>query len=249
MKPDYDSRIGSSLWQSFGPVTLDGRCGQMIWTVSLTDDRARSRYRHRAPHRTGPRGRHHRAVHRRRHLDRVRHSGFPLAGRAVDQEQTDTVRRIPGQPGGAQRILAAALRHGRTFQRRAAGTRSPGAGEPLSRRQGAGRGHPEHRQSAPGLGDQAARRHRAARQYDLRPLSRLQGALRARLGAADEWTPAMAARPIARTAAALSRPRPSRSARRCPMPRCSARGPVAGLRSVSGDRLVACLFGRRRAFL
>ena len=67
------------------------------------------------------------------------------------------------------------------------------------------------------------RRHRTARQHDLRALSRLQHPLRARLGEGDEWTQAMAARPIARTAAASSRPRPSHSARRCPMPQCSAR--------------------------
>ena len=42
----------------------------------------------------------------------MRHPGFPLAGRAVDQEPADPVRRIPGEPGDARRVLAAALRHG-----------------------------------------------------------------------------------------------------------------------------------------
>ena len=35
---------------------------------------------------------HHRAVHRRRHLDRMRHPRFPLAGRSLDQEPADPVR-------------------------------------------------------------------------------------------------------------------------------------------------------------
>ena len=59
------------------------------------------------------RGESHPAVHRGRHLDRMRHPRFPLAGRDLDQEPADPVRRVPGEPGGAQRILAAPLRHGR----------------------------------------------------------------------------------------------------------------------------------------
>ena len=53
-----------------------------------------------------------RAVHRRRHLDRVRHPRLPLARRALDQEPADPVRRSSGQPGDARRGLAPSLRHG-----------------------------------------------------------------------------------------------------------------------------------------
>ena len=78
---------------------------------------------HRASARDGAGGRGDRAVHRRRHLHRMRHSRFPLAGRHLDQEPADSVRRFPGQPGDARRILAAALRHGGAVRRR----RSPAA--------------------------------------------------------------------------------------------------------------------------
>ena len=46
----------------------------------------------------------------RRHLHGMRHSRFPLVGRDLDQVPADSVRRIPGKPGRAQRILAATLR-------------------------------------------------------------------------------------------------------------------------------------------
>ena len=48
----------------------------------------------------------------------------------------------------------------------------------LSRRQGAGAGDAEHRQSASGLRHRAGRRRRIARQYHLRHLPRLRAALR-----------------------------------------------------------------------
>ena len=79
----------------------------------------------------------------------------------------------------------------------------------------AGRHHPEHRQSASGLGHCGRTRGRAARQHDLRHLPRLRQALRAGLGAGSSSTRPADARPIAPTAAAISRPRRSRSARRC----------------------------------
>ena len=192
-----------------------------------------------APPRAGPRGRDHRAIHRRRHLDRMRHSGFPLAGRAVDQEPADPVRRVPGEPGGAQRILAAALRHGRSVRRRPAGTGPSGAGEPLPRRQGAGRDHAEHRQSASSLGDCPATRRRAARQYDLRRMPRLQRALRACLGApANGRGERLRARLPGLRRLHQDRDRLVRPGdARC---RNAARpGSCAVLRSVSGDRLIA----------
>ncbi len=91
------------------------------------------------------------AFHRGRNFDRMRHSRFPLARRPVDQEPADPVRRLSGQPGDARRSLAAALRHGGEFRQGQAGPGASGAGEPLSRRQGAGAGDAEHRQSASGL--------------------------------------------------------------------------------------------------
>ena len=91
------------------------------------------------------------AVHRRRHLHRVRHPRLPLAWRHLDQDAADRLRRLPGQPGDAGRKLAAALRHGGAVRRRQARPRPPGAGEPLQGRQGAGRHHPEYRQSASGF--------------------------------------------------------------------------------------------------
>ena len=85
---------------------------------------------------------------------------------------------------------------GDEFGRRPAGTRTSRAGEPLPRRQGAGGGHAEHRQSASSLWHRAGTRRRTARQYDLRSLPRLRAALRIVLGARSAWRPATAARPI-----------------------------------------------------
>ena len=83
----------------------------------------------------------------------------------------------------------------------------------------------------------AERRRRAARQHDLCDLPRLRGALRARRGCAQRFD---ASRLRARlpAAAATSRRRPSRSARRCPKRRCGAREeldarlPICSSRSV-----------------
>ena len=127
---------------------------------------------------------HHRAVHRGGHIDRMRHPGFPLARRLVDQEPADPVRRLHGEQRDAQRGLAPALRHGGEFRQGQAGPRASGAGEPLSRRQGAGAGDAEHRQSASGLRHRAGRRRRIARQYHLRRVPRLRAALRVVVGPA-----------------------------------------------------------------
>ncbi len=144
---------------------------------------------------------------------------FRSPGGHLDQEPADPVRRIPRQPGGAQRILAAALCHAGPVRRRPAGPRPPRAGQPLPRRQGAGGGHAKHRQFASSLGNRAGTRRRAARQYHVCVVPRLQRALRAGVGArAHGGGQRLRARLPA--AAASSRPRPSRSARRCPMLQC-----------------------------
>ena len=68
----------------------------------------------------------------------------------------------------------------------------------------------------------AEARGRAARQHDLRDLPRLRKALRIVVGEAESCRNAAVVRRIARSAAAISRPRPSRSARRCRRRRCGA---------------------------
>ena len=83
------------------------------------NDCVRSRDRHRPPAGLVEQPRVRRAVHRRRHLDRMRHPGLPLARRHLDQEPADPVRRVPGKPGHARRGLAAAFRHGGAIRRRA----------------------------------------------------------------------------------------------------------------------------------
>src|SRR5665647_2171677 len=50
-------------------------------TLDYSNDYRRSRHCHRPPAPPDRRRRQNRAVHRRRHLDRMRHSGFPLAWR------------------------------------------------------------------------------------------------------------------------------------------------------------------------
>jgi NAD-dependent SIR2 family protein deacetylase len=85
------------------------RVGEHAWLTK--NDRSRPRYREDAPWADDTPGAHHRAIHRGRHLYRMRHSRFPFPGRAVDQEPADPVRRIPRQPGGAQRILAPGRGH------------------------------------------------------------------------------------------------------------------------------------------
>ena len=94
----------------------------------------------------------HRSLYRRRHLDRMRHSRFPLARRIVDPQPADPVRRIRRQPGGPRRGMAAALCDGADVCRGQAGARPPRAGVALQGRQDSGHHHPEHRQSASGLG-------------------------------------------------------------------------------------------------
>ena len=120
-----------------------------------------------------------RAVHRRRHLDRMRNSRFPLAGRALDQEPADPVRRISGEPGDARRSLAAALRHGGAVSRR----RSPAGAIARSPASIAPAKCPalitqniDNLHQASGIA--RGRRRRTARQHDLRHLPRLREALR-----------------------------------------------------------------------
>ena len=96
-----------------------------------------------------------------------------------------------------------------------------GAGEPLPRRQGAGRDDAEHRQSASGLRhcpEHVVELHGnttyamcldCAERYEL-------AWVRQRMDAANGCAPDCPA------AAATSRPRPSRSVRRCRMPQCGA---------------------------
>ena len=75
-------------------------------------------------------------------------------------------------------VLAPPLCDGADLCRGEAGPRPPRARLALSRRQDAGDHHPEHRQSASGVGLLARPRHRAARQHDLCPLHRLRPRLR-----------------------------------------------------------------------
>ena len=169
--------------------------------------------------RRGPRDR---AVHRRRHFDRVRHSGLPLPGRVVDQEPADPVRRVLA----SQEMRDEAWRRRFAMEEQFAAAR-PGRGHlALASLYRAGkapaRDHAEHRQSASGLGHCSRTRDRAARQYHLRHLPRLRQALRARVGARALRRSAAAARPIAPAAAATSRPRRSPSVRRCRSARCGA---------------------------
>ena len=162
------------------------------------------------------------ALHRRRHLHRMRHPRLPVARRHLDQDAADRVRRLPGQPGDARRELAAALRHGGAVRRRQARPRPPGAGQALQGRQDSGRHHPEYRQSPSGFGDCGRSCGRVARQYHLCDLPRLRQTLRTGLGeAAFHHSPA-AVRRIAPSATASSRPRRCRSASRCPRRPCGA---------------------------
>ena len=127
----------------------------------------------------------HRAVHRRGHLDRMRHPGFPFAraasgprcGRSTFRISSPARRRATNPGGGASpwRSSSAAPSPGRGHQALAS---------PLSRRQVARRGDSKHRQPAPSLWHCCRTRRRAARQHDLRDLPRLRGALRIALGQA-----------------------------------------------------------------
>ena len=128
---------------------------------------------------------------------------------------------------------------GDEFGRRQAGPRASGARQPLSRRQGAGGGDAEHRQSASSLWHRARTRRRIARQHDLRPVPRLRAALRTRLGApADGSRQRLRAR-----LSGLRRPHQDRdgivrsSDAGCRNAACP--GSHLVLRSVSGDRFLA----------
>ena len=129
--------------------------------------------------------------------------------------------RLHREPGGARRILAAALRHGGVVRRRKAGARASGAGQPLSRGQVTRRGHPEHRQPAPrplALHPNMLWSCTATR--PMRPVSIVRRVMSC-LGSGSSSTRA-AARRLARHAAATSRPRRSRSGRPCRKTRCAA---------------------------
>lgn len=96
-------------------------------------DRIGSSERYRAARRHDRRCQDHRAVHRCRHLDRMRHSRLPLAGRNLDAQPSDPVRRVRREPGGAGRILAPALCDGGGLCRSEARPRPSGAGIALPR--------------------------------------------------------------------------------------------------------------------
>ena len=75
------------------------------------------------------------------------------------------------------------------------GPRPPRARQPLSRRQGAGAGHAEYRQSASSLGHRGRTRRRTARQYDLRVCASTAPSVTSSHGCARGWKRATACAP------------------------------------------------------
>ena len=150
----------------------------------------------------------------------------------------DERRHAPTRPGGG-------VRHGREFRQGQAGPGAPGAGEPLSCRQGAGAGDAKYRQSASGLRHRPDDVARVARQTP--PMRRASSAT-----GATNWLGARTVRHRRRACAGLRLRRPHQDRDRVVRPGnagcCDAAGRALGarLRSVSRHRLVASgLAGRR----
>ena len=132
----------------------------------------------------------------------------------------------------AGRSLAAALCDGDDVCRGQARARPPRAGFALSRRQDSRDHHPEHRQSASGLGLRRRSCRRAARQHHLCPLHRMRPGLRSLMGEAAIRR-RTAAPPTAPCATSRSRPRPFRSGRRCRKTRWRARPSLLSIATCS----------------
>ena len=163
------------------------------------------------------------AVHRRRHLDRMRNSGFSFARRDLDQDATDPVRRVSCQSGDARRGMAAAVRHGGTFRRRQAGPRASRAGEPLPRRQSSGRR--SRRISTICTKPPASQRNMwssCTATAPMRRVSTVQRGMNCR-GSSSNSLRQGAAPPTVRPAAAISRLRRCHSVRPCPSKPCAER--------------------------
>ena len=105
------------------------------------------------------------------------HSRFPQPRRDLDAHGADRLLGFPRLGGGAARNLAAALRNGGDLSRSGPEPRSPRRRRAGPPRHGRRRDHAEHRRSAPGLRRPRRAGHRAAWQYDLCALPRLQDAL------------------------------------------------------------------------
>ena len=106
--------------------------------------------------------------------------------------------------------------------------RSPGRGHLAlaslyPRRQGPRGRDPEHRQSASGVGHSRPSTSSSCTATRPMPRASIAPSVTSWPGSRSDSTLAAGRRPIARTAAATSRPPPSRSARRCRRTRCGAR--------------------------
>ena len=186
------------------------------------------------------RGRNRRAVHRRGNFHRMRHSRFSFARRAMDQEPADPVRRVPRQPGGAQRIPGGGASPWRSSSaapsRAAAIARSPASIAPARCRRSS------RKTSTICIRPLGLRRNTSSNCTATQPSPCASTAASATNwpGCAGAWTRPTAARPIARLAAAyiktatvsFGQAMPDAAMRR-------AAGTDAVLRSVPGDRLVA----------
>ena len=154
-------------------------------------------------------------VHRRRHVHRIRHSRFPLARRHLDQ---DDAGRFPGLYLPIPR-RGACRGSGASRWKRPGTPLQPNDGhravaELVAQRQGQPCHHPEYRRPAPGRRRAGRTGDRAARQHPLCQMPGLRHA-GARSPTSAPISKPMAMRPIARPAAASSRPPPSPSARPC----------------------------------
>ena len=160
------------------------------------------------------------ALHRRRHLDRMRHPGLPFPRRAVDQVPADPVRCVHGERADAPGVVAAPLRHGCPVFHSPAGPRPLGAGQPPPGRQNSRRDHTEHRQPASSLRLSPETWSWSCTATRPMPPASIAGSATTRLGP-RALRGGRRARRTAPAAAAWSRPRRSRSARRCRRRRCA----------------------------